>query len=451
MSPFTNSTPTGTPFARVLERLPDAKQAAGGWQARCPAHDDGTASLSINEGADGRALVHCHAGCTADAVVAALGLTMRDLMALKAIHTKPTFVATYQYPNEAGAHLFDVVRLDPKGFRQRRPDGRGGWIWNLKGVRCVPYRLPTLAGALSVFVPEGEKDADALVARGLRATCNPGGAGKWRPAYSATLKAIGITGVCILPDHDAPGQAHAEDVARHCHAAGIEARVLVLPGLPNKGDVSDWLAAGGTPDELLLLAKSAPIWTPTAPVSDGNDELDDGMCPMEAAGGQVVENLPQPVDGASDGDDTTDRPRRSQAAELVDLALGGNLGLWHTPSGDAYATIAIDGRREHHPLRRVVRDYLARAYYLAHKRVASSAALTDAANTLGGIARYDGPEHVVAVRLASHDGALYLDLGDPAWRMVEITNTGWRIVTEAPVRHWRPASLRALQIGRAHV
>lgn len=418
-----------TPVDRVLARLPDATQTARGWQARCPAHEDGTASLSISEGDDGKVLVHCHAGCTIDAVVAALGLTMADLMAPKAVNNmKRTIAAVYGYRDEHGAHLFDVVRFTPKDFRQRRPDGRGGWTWNVKDVRLVPYRLPDLAGVLSAFVVEGEKDADALAALGLPATCNAGGAGKWRPEFSATLKTIGISSVCILPDHDAPGQAHAEDVARHCHPLGIEARVLVLPGLPNKGDVSDWLAAGGTRDALLALAKTAPIWTPTT----------------TAASSLPTIGSEDRADPEDDEDGEPNRPRRSQAADLVDLALGGDIELWHTASGDAYATIALDGRREHHPLRRVVRDYLARAYYLEHKRVASSAALTDAANTLGGIARYDGPEHVVAVRLASHDGALYLDLGDPAWRMVEITGSGWRIVTEAPVRHWRPASLRAL-------
>ena len=414
-----------TPIARVLERLPDAKPTASGWQARCPAHDDRTASLSIAEGDIQPVVLRCHAACPLEAILGAIGLTVADLMAPKAVTTKPRIVATYGYYDVAGNHLHDVVRFAPKDFRQRRPDGRGGWIWNLKGVQCVPYRLPDLAGAVSVFVVEGEKDADALMALGLPATCNPGGAGKWRSDYSATLKSIGITGVCSLPDNDAPGQAHAVQVAAACHAVGIEARVLALPNLPAKGDVSDWLAAGGTRDELLVLATTAPIWTAKATARPSSDSPSEPCTEDEET-------------------DQSDRPRRSQAADLVGLALGGDLELWHTTSGDAYATIAIDGRREHHPLRRVVRDYLARAYYLAHKRVASSAALTDAANTLGGIARYDGPEHVVAVRLASHGGALYLDLGDPAWRMVEITATGWRIVTEAPVRHWRPASLRAL-------
>ncbi len=156
------------------------------------------------------------------------------------------------------------------------------------------------------------------------------------------------------------------------------------------------------------------------------------------------------IDGA--GDATThargerrDRDRGpSQAAQLIDLALGGGVELWHTPSGDAYATVRVDGHREHHPLRRVVRDYLARSYYLHTHRSAASAALTDALATLGGMARYDGPTHAVSVRLASHNDATYLDLGDPDWRSIAIDANGWRVVSDAPVRCWRPSSLRPL-------
>ncbi len=138
--------------------------------------------------------------------------------------------------------------------------------------------------------------------------------------------------------------------------------------------------------------------------------------------------------------------RRSQAAELVDMALEAGIELWHTPAGDPYGTLQVDGHHEHHPLRRVVRDYLARIYYTRSRRTASAQALTDALGTLGGMARYDGGEFPVAVRLAAHGDALYLDLGGRDYRMVQIDAAGWRVVTEAPVRHWRPASLRPLPV-----
>ena len=249
-----------SPAERVLAALPDAKQTAAGWQARCPAHEDRTASLSVSTGKDGRALVHCHAGCTVDAVVVALGLTLRDLMPPRA--ETPQIVATYGYTDEQGRHLYDVVRFAPKDFRQRPADYETRGNWKMTGVRRVPYRLHTLRRP-SVFITEGEKDADALAALGVPATCNPGGAGNWTADYSTTLSKCGITRACVVLDNDEPGRKHAEDVARHCQVAGIEARVLTLPDLPPKGDVSDWLAAGGTKAALVALAKDAPIWSPT--------------------------------------------------------------------------------------------------------------------------------------------------------------------------------------------
>ena len=189
-----------TPVERLLSKLPDAKQAGKGWSARCPAHDDQRASLSIGEGADGRALVKCHAGCPAEAICAAVGLRVLDLMpTADALPTpskpkgsdgkngKPRIVAQYDYRDETGQLVFQVVRYEPKGFRQRRPDGKGGWTWSVQGVRVVPYRLPELLAepARPIFIAEGEKDCDSLARVGLLATCNAGGAGKWTAEHAA--------------------------------------------------------------------------------------------------------------------------------------------------------------------------------------------------------------------------------------------------------------------------
>jgi len=93
------------------------------------------------------------------------------------------------------------VRYDPKGFRQRRPDDKGGWIWNLEGVKLVPYRLPQWNAKPVVYLVEGEKDVDALWRLGLPATCNPMGGGKWRDQYNPHLKGKRVV---ILPDNDPP-------------------------------------------------------------------------------------------------------------------------------------------------------------------------------------------------------------------------------------------------------
>lgn len=172
-------------------------------------------------------------------------------------------VATYPYLDETGELLFEVVRLDPKSFRQRRPDGAGGYVWNLKDVRQVPYHLPELLEAIgqerTVYIVEGEKDVDRLRRLNIPATCNAGGAGKWKLEFIEHF--VGAD-VVIIPDNDDAGREHVDKVARALSPVATRVRVLMLPNLPRKGDVSDWLDAGGTAEDLHRLADAAPNWKP---------------------------------------------------------------------------------------------------------------------------------------------------------------------------------------------
>jgi 5S rRNA maturation endonuclease (ribonuclease M5) len=171
-------------------------------------------------------------------------------------------VAEYNYRDHDGQLLFQVVRMSPKDFRQRRPDGNGGWIWKTGDVKKVLYRLPELLAAplATVFVVEGEKDVDALRDRLLVATTNPGGAeakgaSKWLPSMSDSLR---DRDVVVLPDNDEAGEKHAANIASSLKGKAKSVRIVRLPNLPDKGDVSDWLAAGGTAEELERLATEAP-------------------------------------------------------------------------------------------------------------------------------------------------------------------------------------------------
>lgn len=250
--------------SRVLSRLFGVKRSGDGWLARCPAHDDQHPSLSISEGDDGRVLLKCFGGCETEAVVRALGLSMADLF-LDAPKgngkSERKIVATYPYVNANGRTLFEVVRFEPKGFAQRRPDGNGGYIYNLEGVQKVLYRLPEVLAAVKagqiVFIVEGEKDADNLNALSLTATTNPGGACKWRDEYSEALRGAQVV---IIPDRDEPGRRHAEAVAKSLCGKAASVRVIELP---DGKDVSDWLTAGHTKDELLSLVSQAQPWEPT--------------------------------------------------------------------------------------------------------------------------------------------------------------------------------------------
>jgi hypothetical protein len=177
-------------------------------------------------------------------------------------------VKTYDYLDESGTLLFQAVRYEPKDFRQRRPDGKNGWLWNLDGARRVLYRLPELLRADKhkwVFIVEGEKDVDRLYDEGLVATTCAMGAVKWDDNYSEFLN---DRKVVVIPDNDEAGKRHAKAVAKSLTRAGVKARILELPGLPEKGDVSDWLDNGGDKGKLLQL-----IETTRPPESDSEWEL----------------------------------------------------------------------------------------------------------------------------------------------------------------------------------
>ncbi len=247
-----------------LARVPSARRRGKEWIGKCPAHDDRKPSLSITAAEDGRVLIKCHAGCDNEQVVSRLGLDLKDLFpSNETIQRQPArrrIVASYSYTDEGGRELFQVIRYQPKDFRQRKPDGARGWKYSLNGTRRVLYRLPELIAANSqatVFIVEGEKDVDRLRDIGLIATCNPGGAGKWRVEYLEPLRSRDIV---ILADADASGKEHAQSVAQSLHAVASSVKVIDLPGLSPKGDVSDWLDGGGDAEALCMLAENAPEW-----------------------------------------------------------------------------------------------------------------------------------------------------------------------------------------------
>jgi hypothetical protein len=247
---------------RILDRLERVgKVGSKGWVATCPAHDDSTPSLSLTIGDDHRILILCRAGCPTGTVLAAVGLRMADLYERPS--TMRRLVATYDYLDARADLVYQVCRYDPKDFRVRRP-ATGGWSWRLGDAPRVLYRLPELVALDDgdrVVIVEGEKDADRLAALGFVATTNLGGAGKWRAEYGEWLRG---RDVAIIADNDAPGRSHAIDIARALSPVAVGVRIVELPGLRSKGDVSDWLERGGTCDGLLELIAATPLITPHA-------------------------------------------------------------------------------------------------------------------------------------------------------------------------------------------
>lgn len=254
---------------QIAQRCRNATQHETSWQACCPAHEDTDPSLAITPASD-KVLLHCFAGCTVEAIVAALGLTVADLfLAPLSSRNGKRIVAIYSYVDAMGQVLHETVRFEPKDFSQRRPDPvtPGAYIWKnvFTGITPVLYHLPEVLAAMQrgemIYIVEGEKDADALLARGRVATCNPMGAGKWRKSYAQILRGAHCR---ILPDNDASGRTHAEDIARSLNGVAASVKIIPLPNLPERGDVSDWLAAGGTQADFDALIAAAPVWTSAA-------------------------------------------------------------------------------------------------------------------------------------------------------------------------------------------
>ena len=245
----------------ILLRLHGVSGGRGQWTARCPAHDDRHNSLSISTGQDGRILLKCHAGCEVGAIAGALGLSVKDLFEDKPQSKgKPQIVATYTYPSGA-----QKIRYADKSFTWRQPDGRGGWIYNRRGVPRSLYIAGELSGA--VFVCEGEKDADNLHKLGYNAVSGEDGAGvkKWHKEYTEQLRG---RAVAIFQDNDDVGKAYAQETAAALYGVASSVQVLdistVWPEIPEHGDVSDLIAwARERACELIAqLIATAPKWEP---------------------------------------------------------------------------------------------------------------------------------------------------------------------------------------------
>lgn len=241
----------------VLPKLEGIKKSGGNYMARCPAHDDGTPSLTVSVGKQHPVVFHCQAGCQPIDILAKLGLEWADLSKPREREDRSfrqprqngsmppaRFSDIYDYRDESGELLFQVLRTPDKKFLQRRKDpaGKDGWTWKVEGTRRVLYRLPEVIKAVSegrgIWLCEGEKDVHTLVKQGLEATCNPGGAGKWKPEYAEVFRDAVVT---ICADRDDAGRAHARKVRDSL--LGVAADIRIVEASEGK-DVTDHVNAG---------------------------------------------------------------------------------------------------------------------------------------------------------------------------------------------------------------
>lgn len=264
-------------FRRFFEAHVGPLPARDQVSVRCPFHDDRCPSLSLNL-RDG--LWKCHAGCgeggLIDFQMKVSGVDQtRARELVNAICGATVFggkqpEAVYIYRDAIGRPVFEKLRYPGKDFRNRRLTGNG-YVWNLDGIQKPLYNLPEVLTADEVLVCEGEKDADNVTAAlrsvgsdGLHvaATTNFGGAKEWDDDYNAYFKG---KRVFILADNDNVGRQHAEKIAAGVYPFAYNVKVINLPGLADKGDVSDFLATHSAAD-LVREIKVAERWSPgTAP------------------------------------------------------------------------------------------------------------------------------------------------------------------------------------------
>jgi len=272
---------------------------------RCAFHDDARESAGVYE-RDGVWRVKCH-GCNfggdvfdvrAKAEGRDVAEVLRETNATangqhnrqSKTNPKRKIVATYDYVDSFGALLYQTVRYHPKDFRQRQPDGNSGWIWNMKGVDRVLYRLPEINQSDAerfIFVVEGEKSVDYLNECDLCATTTVGGAEK---AHFTDLSPLHGRHAVVIPDADAKGRNHAQQIAKLLHGKAASIRVVDLPDRSAHQGADDWLTAGNEAEDLVLMADGAPEWEPATTANES-----------ESVPAQQQTNQPGPDEAARSG------------------------------------------------------------------------------------------------------------------------------------------------------
>lgn len=422
--------------------------------ALCPAHADTNPSLHISIADDGKILVHCFTGCAPELVMGTLGLEMSVLAGdLKRVKTGATNVrgipakksksfpsveaivaaaarskkgkleSTHIYKFASGEPAFGVVRVrladGQKEIPQIRPVA-GGWVFGgIKKARPL-YRLPELLSApadMPIMFFEGEQKADLVASFGFIATSCSQGAGN---AKLTNLAPLAGRVVHLFPDNDKAGRDHMQDVATRCYDAGAASVLLVtLPGLPDKGDIVDFVErrrASGATDALIT------------------EEI--GAAVSQAV---EVERQQAEVDQEDGGGVCSPKP-----ADLL-VALAVDAVLFHDEHNETYASIPV---RDHYETWRIDSSHFERwltcRYYRTYKSAPTTTALATAILQLQAMAQFDGEQQSVHMRVARTPSALWVDLCNDKWQAVEITRSGWRVVDAPSVRFIRPPGMKAL-------
>jgi len=358
--------------AYYRERAPKVAQTGSEWRGPCPIHDGDDDNFTVNPNTG---MAYCHSQCGKGWSLmqfenAVSGKSWkecrRDINAIvgRQNHEPAKWreVAHYDYTDAEGQMLFQVVRFEPKTFRQRRRvvkmDGASAgitWEYNVKGVHRVLYRLPKVISADQVLLVEGEKDVENLEKLGFTASCNPGGAcsnsGKWLKNYTDSLEGKSVV---ILPDNDEPGTQHAQIVFQ---ALRFRARELRIVKIPVGKDASDWIAAGATREIIEQAIAETPVTGGQVSDVSGNIPSDSGCAEAHSPGSPAPRTAGRP---AIPQVQVTDRPFRTICDETLDALQAANIpprlfkrtcrivGIDTSELGRPFINELSDARLRHH-------------------------------------------------------------------------------------------------------
>jgi len=350
---------------------------------------------------------------------------------------KERVVNAFDWPDEKGNLLAQHLRYEPKRFGWRRPnpgnppnlenradlnepDDKKYWIYNLDDpkaarVKEIPYRVKEHLRALNdrpvtepIFFVAGEHDYETCWDEGLFAVTFSGGENVWRKEYNAWFDPA--RPIMILTHNDEAGEKRGRIAASSLKAEKPDRihKIILLPDLSEKGDITDWLNQGHNVKELNHIIENTIEFK------------------ARQTGRQLEESY------------------HEKPCELL-MGLCGDIELFHDEFGSGYGRVPVGNHHEVLSLSsKSFSLWLTGRYYSRHKDVPRKNNLNDTIAALEGKAQFDAPEKLVAVRIAKHDGKLYLDLGDHDWRAVEIDASGWRIINDSPVTFKRPGGLAAL-------
>jgi len=278
---------------QILPLLKNKRKSGNGYSARCPAHEDKQNSLNIGEGNDGKVLIHCHAGCEFQDILKTLNISTNSNGSQSKIEK------IYDYKDEKGRIIYQNVRSEGKKFLWRHFDKDGREVWNLTGLRRVPYNLQELlklTSAQDIVMAEGEKDADRLTELNFPATNHK----NWQPEFNYLLK---DKNVVIFQDHDRPGVESARKAAKTVYSSAKAVKIVDCfadEPLPEKHgkDVSDYLQTHSR-EELLALCHKAPIYKPEDDQAEvNNDPIEESIAPPQLSdqalyglAGEIVRTL----------------------------------------------------------------------------------------------------------------------------------------------------------------